>query len=237
MRRVLLLGMYVTVLMAGGGLAACGSSSAAVCPDQPDKGGPGGPCPVCPEEASVAKAKKPVAVSADELRLDRPRRIALAALTEDGGRALLRVEDSNVGTYFQTVQLAVTDTAVPKVDKTFMFDRPTETSVRAQALKGFKAHPGPPSQVNAAGVTLLAADRGAAVVVYALSGERAVPVIELPRLADADGRRSDVTMVKLAWDPTGQRAIIIHRQTTTADLGFSSDWIHVVPVPAGALPF
>jgi len=216
-------------------LAACGSSNGARCPEGPD-GKPIVECPACPEVPVVKKAKKASVIAADLLRLDKPRRIGLVALSEDGMRALIRAEDTTVGSYFQTVSF-VSDTALPKVDKTFMFDRATETTVKAQAMKGFKAHAGPPSQVNAAGVSLLAADRGELVVVYALSGERAVPVIELPRMVDADGRRSDVTMVKLAWDPTGARAIVIHRQTLAADLGFSSDWIHVVAVPADTLPF
>lgn len=216
-------------------LAACGSSNGARCPEGRE-GKPGVDCPACPEVPVIAKAKKARTIAADLLRLDKPRRIGLTALSEDGMRALIRVEDATVGSYFQTLSF-VSDTALPKVDKTFMFDRPTEATVKAQAMKGFKAHVGPLSQVNAAGVSLLAADRGEAVVVYALSNERAVPVIELPRLVDDDGRKSDVTMVKLAWDPTGARAVIIHRQALAADLGFSSDWIHVVAVPADALPF
>ncbi len=216
-------------------VTACGSSKGARCPEGPD-GKPIVACPLCPEVPVVKKAKKASVIAADLLRLDKPRRIGLVALSEDGMRALIRAEDATVGSYFQTLSF-VADSSLPKVDKTFMFDRATETTVKAQAMKGFKPHVGPPSQVNASGVSLLAADRGEVVLVYALSGERAVPVVELPRLVDADGRKSDVTMVKLAWDPTGARAVVIHRQTLAADQGFSSDWIHVVPVPADALPF
>lgn len=227
------------LVLSAGGLSACGSSNGARCPD-PE--GPGGgpaacePCPACP--AAPAAGPAVIKIAADTLRLDRPRRIALSALSEDGTRALLRVEDSAVGTFFQNVLLVNPDgTPVPKVDKVSMFDRASETSVRAQALKGFKAHPGPPSSVDARGVTLVGAERGTAVTVFAMMGERAVPIVELPRLSDADGRPSDVQVAKLAWDPTGKRVIIIHRQALSADLGFASDFIHVVPVDARALPF
>lgn len=220
------LGLGVAVLF-----SACASGSGAKCKDKPEP--PGVVCPECPE---IKPAGRAVKVPRDTLGMERPRRIQLVAFTVDGARALLRVEDATSGSYFQTLTLAG-DPVVPKVEKTFMFDRATESTIKAQAMKGFKAHPGPPSQVNGNGVSLLAADRDEEVVVYALKGERAVPVIELPRLIDADGRVSDVTMVKLAWDPTGEKALVIHRQALAADLGFSSDWIHVVSVPASALPF
>jgi hypothetical protein len=211
--------------------SACASSSGAKCDDK------AAPSPVvCPECPQVRPAGRAAKVPREALGMERPRKIQLVSFTADGSRALIRVEDATSGSYFQTLQL-VGEAMAPKVDKTHMFDRATESTVKAQAMKGFKAHPGPPSQVNADGVSLLAADRGDAVVIYALKGERAVPVIELPRLVDADGRASDVTMVKLAWDPTGARALIIHRQTLAADLGFASDWVHVVAVPASELPF
>jgi len=224
---------WVSWLLALSVSAGCASSGGAKCKDAPSGEAPTA-CPECP--APPRPAGRAVKVERESLGMERPRRIQLLAFTADGARALIRVEDGTSGNYFQTLQL-VTDTLVPKVDKTFMFDRATESTIKAQAMKGFKAHPGPPSQVNADGVALLMADRGEALVVYALKGERAVPVVELPRLVDADGRASDVSTVKLAWDPTGARAVIIHRQALAADLGFASDWIHVVPVQARALPF
>lgn len=226
-------GVWVCGALMWVALVGCGSSSGARCEAAPD-GPPLAACPECP--APQKAAGRPLELGREALGMERPRKIQLVAFTVDGARALLRVEDGMSGNYFQTVQLAG-DTPAPKVDKTLMFDRATETTVKAQALKGFKAHPGPPSQVNADGVALVMADRGGALVVYALKGERAVPVVELPRLVDADGRASDVSMVKLAWDPTGTRAVIIHRQALAADHGFASDWIHVVPVQASALPF
>lgn len=226
-------GVWLSSLVALVVSTGCGSSSGAKCKDAPD-GPPPSTCPECP--APPRPAGRAVKVEREALGMERPRRIQLLAFTVDGLRALVRVEDSMSGSYFQTLQLA-SDTVAPKVDKTFMFDRATESTVKAQAMKGFKAHPGPPSQVNADGVALVMADRGEALVVYALKGERAVPLVEMPRLTDADGRASDVSMVKLAWDPTGARAVIIHRQALAADQGFTSDWIHVVPVQASALPF
>lgn len=227
------IGLWSACLVALVMATGCGSSNGAKCKDAPD-GPPPSSCPECP--APPRPAGRAVKVEREALGMERPRRIQLLAFTVDGSRALIRVEDSMSGSYFQTLQL-VGDALAPKVDKTFMFDRATESTVKAQAMKGFKAHPGPPSQVNAGGVTLVMADRGEALVVYALKGERAVPLVEMPRLVDADGRASDVSMVKLAWDPTGTRAVIIHRQALAADHGFSSDWIHVVPVQASALPF
>lgn len=229
-RRLGTIGLAATLLAATG----CGSSSGATCPD-PVKGpeGPAAGCPECPPPPRAAG--RALEVPREALSLDRPRRVSLVGFSTDGMRALVRAEDASVGSYFQTLDLSVSPS--PKVDKTFMFDRASESTVRAQALKGFKLHPGPPSQVDARGVSLLAADRDGQIVVYALSGERAVPIAKLPRLVDADGRASDVSMIKLAWDPTGERVLFIHRQATTADQGFASDWVHVFPVPASSLPF
>ncbi len=212
------------------GLGACGSSNGARCPDPKAVE----PCPVCP--APPKAGPTPLAIPADTLRQDRERRITLVAFSEDGARALLRVEDDMVGDYYQTVLLS--EAPVPKIDKTWMFQQLTEPAVKKQALRAIKPHdPGPPSQENAAGVTLVAADDGDRILVLALHGERAVPIATLPRLVDADKRASDVSIVKLAWDPTGTRAVVIHGQALAADQGFESQWIHVVPVDPKTLPF
>jgi|GEM_PF-1479898 len=219
----------LSMLVAG---TACGSSSGAKCPDEPtDK-----PlaCPVCAPPPRPGPA--PVAIAADTLTTDREQRVSLVAFSQDGASALLRIEDDIVGDLFKTVDLTVTP--VPMLIKTWLFQSLTEPVALKQALRAVKPQaPGPASQKNQAGVSLVASDDGERIVVLAMKGERAVPIATLPRLRDEDGVLADVSVVKLAWDPTGTRAIVIHAQKLAAAPGFESQWVHVIPVDPASLPF
>ena len=215
-------------------LAACASDSGAKkCPEVGDPKVPKPECPVC---ETPKPAGAPVAIAADTLTTDREKRVSLVAFSADGGTALLRVEDDAVGDFFETVDLNVSP--VPKLVKTWMFQSLTEPVAEKQALRAVKpAAPGPASQKNAAGVTLVASDDGERVLVLAMKGERAVPIATLPRLKDADGVLADVSVMKLAWDPSGTRALVIHQQKLAAAPGFASQWVHVLKVDPASLPF
>lgn len=214
-------------------LAACGSSEGARCPDGP----PPPDARVCPECPPAPRPASPaLVIGAETMPIDREQRVSLVAFSEDGRVALLRIEDDAVGDLFKTVDL--TTGPVPKLIKTWFFQSLTEPVALRQALRAIKPQAPPPaSQVNQAGVTLVAADHGARVVIYAMKGERAVPLAELPRLSDADGVPADVSVMKLAWDPSGARALVIHGQRLAAAPGFESQWVHVLQVDASALPF
>lgn len=167
---------------------------------------------------------------------DRRQRVSLMGFSRDGEVALLRIEDAAVGELFKTVDL--TASPVPKLVKTWFFQELTEPVAKRRALEAIEPRaPAPASQRNQAGVTLLAADQGERIVVLAMKGERAVPIATLPRLRDADGVLGDVNLVKLAWDPSGTRAVVIHGQQLWAAPGFESQWIHVLPVDPRSLPF
>ena len=219
-----LLVSFVTVSI----LAACGSSSGVTCPDVP-------PPPRCPECAPVPPpGPSPIQIDKATLTTDREQRVSLVAFSGDGTVALLRVEDDAVGDLFKTVDL--TTGPVPKVVKTWLFQGLTETVALKQAMRSLKSPaPFPTSQTNAAGVTLMGADIGDAIVVLAMKGERALPIATVPRLVDEDGVRSQATVIDLAWDPTGTRVVIVHRQKLQAAPGFESSWVHVIAVPP--LPF
>jgi hypothetical protein len=212
-------------------IAGCGSTNGAKCPE--DSATPP-QCPACPDGPRPAGA--PLVIPAETLTTDRERRLSLVAFSENGGTALLRVEDDAVGDFFETVDLAVEP--VPRVLKTWMFQSLTEPLALRQALRALKPQAaGPASQKNRAGVTLVGADDGERVVILAMKGERAVPIATLSRLRDADGVLADVSIVKLAWDPTGVRALVIHGQRLAAAPGFESQWLHVLKVDPSALPF
>lgn len=227
--------LIASLLLLGFGplVAGCGSSSGAKCPEGEERPLP--ECPACPP--APRPAGPAVVIPVDTLPTDRERRQRLVGFSQDGATALLRVEDDAVGDYFATVDLRVAP--VPKVIKTWLFQASlTEPIALKQALRGIKPQAaGPPSQKNAAGVALVATDDGARVVVLAMKGERAVPIATLPRLADEDGVPADVSVVKLAWDPTGTRALVIHGQRLAAAPGFESQWVHVIHVDPAALPF
>ncbi len=210
-------------------LAACASAPTSVpsadCPAAP-------PCPVCP---TPAPASPPNRVDSSTVTTDRQRGIELVAFSIDGRRALVRVSDSASGDAYQQVDLDVSP--IPKVEKTWRVEEYGEDAARAKALKALKPHPGPPSQQNAAGITLVAADAQDTIIIFAMKGERAIPLALLPRLVDGDKRPAEVNIPKLAWDPSGTRALIIHEQILTADQGFRSAFLHVVPITAEALPF
>lgn len=212
------------------GLIACGSSSGVTCPDVP-------PPPRCPECAAPPRpGPSVVEIPKDTLPTDREQRVSLVAFSGDGAIALLRVEDDVVGDLFKTVDL--TTGPVPKVVKTWLFQGLTETVALKQAMRSLKSPaPFPTSQTNAAGVSLVAADMGPALVVLAMKGERAVPVAKIPRLSDEDGVAAEAAVTDLAWDPTGTRVVIVHRQKLAAAPGFESSWVHVIPLPPEALPF
>jgi len=170
------------------------------------------------------------------LTTDREQRVSLIAFSQDGLSALLRIEDAAVGDLFKTVDLTVAP--VPKLIKTWLFQSLTEPVALKQALRAIKPQaPGPVSQKNQAGVSLVAADDGERIVVFAMKGERAVPIAILPRLRDEDGVLAEVSVTKLAWDPTGTRAVVIHAQKFAAAPGFESEWVHVVAVDPASLPF
>lgn len=214
-------------------LAACGSSEGARCPDGPPPPD-ARPCPECPPPPRSAPPA--FVIGAETMPIDREQRVSLVAFSEDGRVALVRIEDDAVGDLFKTVDL--TSGPVPKLIKTWFFQSLTEPVALRQALRAIKPQAPPPaSQQNAAGVTLVAADHGAKVLVYAMKGERAVPIAELPRLKDADGVPADVSVAKLAWDPSGTRAVVIHGQRLAAAPGFESQWMHVLQVDPSLLPF
>ncbi len=221
-----ILAALTTILNVG-----CGSSSATKCPDadplKPRE------CPIC--APAPRPGPPPVTVGADTMATDREQRVSLVALSQDGATALVRIEDELVGDLFKTVDLRVAP--VPKLVQTWLFQGFTEAVARRQALRTIKVAAGPMSQTNAAGVTLVASDAGEHVVVLAMKGERAVPIATLPRLRDADGLASDVSIIKLAWDPTGQRALVIHEQRLAAAPGFEGQWLHVLHVDPTTLPF
>jgi len=230
MIRPLIASLLLTFGSLGG---ACGSSSGAKCPEAPPTTPPD--CPVCAPEPRPAGSA--VAIPVETLPTDRERRQSLVGFSQDGATALLRVEDDAVGDFFVTVDLRVAP--VPKVIKTWLFQESlTEPIALKQALRGIKPPAaGPPSQKNAAGVALVATDDGPQIVVLAMRGERAVPIATLPRLVDDDGVPADVSVVKLAWDPTGTRALVIHGQRLAAAPGYESQWVHVVHVDPATLPF
>lgn len=212
--------------------AGCGSSSGAKCPDAPPEKPPG--CPVCTE--APRPGPKPIEIPAATLTTDREQRVSLIAFSQDGATALLRIEDASVGNLFKTVDLNVTP--VPKLIKTWLFQAPEEAATLKLALRALKSQaPGPASAKNKAGVSLVAADDGERIVVLAMKGERSVPIATLPRLRDEDGVLADVSLTKLAWDPTGARAVLIHAQKLAAAPGFESDWVHVIAVDPASLPF
>lgn len=224
--------VLTSILLGSAALAACGSSSGATCPDTPPEASE---CPVCPP------APRPggpiIQIPIEALPTDRERRQSLVGFSQDGTTALLRVEDEAVGDFFVTVDLRVAP--VPKVIKTWLFQESlTEPIALKQALRGIKPQAaGPASQKNAAGISLLATDDGERVLVMAMKGERTVPIATLPRLRDEDGAFADVSVVKLAWDPTGTRALVIHAQRLAATPGFESQWVHVLHVDPASLPF
>jgi hypothetical protein len=214
------------------GLPAVGGACASAdkkCPELPAP-------PECPACDTGRPAAPPIAIPATTLPTDRARKIRLEGFSQDGATALLRVEDAAVGSFLQTVDLAVTP--VPKLVKSWQFQDLTEPVAYQQALRALKPQAaGPQSARNAAGVMLLAADAGERVLVLASKGERAVPIAALPRLRDADGLLADVGGVKLAWDPSGRRALVIHGQRLLAAPGFESQWLHVIEVDPATLPF
>ena len=211
--------------------SGCGSTGASKCPDADPTKPP--ECPICAPTPRPGPA--PIAIGADTMSIDREQRVSLVALSQYGTTALVRIEDELVGDLFKTVDLRVTP--VPKLVQTWLFQSLTETVARRQALRTLKVAAGPMSQTNAAGVTLVASDAGDHVVVLAMKGDRAVPIATLPRLRDADGLASDVSVIKLAWDPTGQRALVIHEQRLAAAPGFEGQWLHVLNVDPASLPF
>jgi hypothetical protein len=213
--------------------AACASAptSPASCPEISEKACP--EIPLCPPPP--AAARPPIEVRSEALPTDRERDLELVALSQDGKRALLRVVDKATGAFYQTVDLDISP--VPKPDKTWRIEEFGEDLARSKALKALKPDPQPPSQRNAAGVSLVATDALTHIAILALSGERAVVIATLPRLTDDAERPSEVSIPKLAWDPTGTRALVIHKQALAAGQGFQSAWIHVFPVPPTALPF
>lgn len=221
-----ILAALTTILNSG-----CGSSGATKCPDVDPTRPP--ECPIC--APTPRPGPPPIVIGADTMSTDREQRVSLVALSQDGATALVRIEDEQVGDLFKTVDLRVSP--VPKLVQTWLFQSFTETVARKQALRTIKIAPGPMSQTNAAGVTLVASDAGDHIVVLAMKGERAVPIATLPRLRDADGLAADVSVIKLAWDPTGQRAIVIHEQRLAAAPGFEGQWLHVLHVDPASLPF
>lgn len=223
---------FLTLTLALVTAAACGSTSGAKKPD--------GECPTCEPCAACPPAPKPgpapLVIGEDLLPHDRSRTYELVALAADGGSALVRLEDEQAGDFYQ--QLDLTSGFAPKVLKFWAYQSFTEPTTKKAALKSVKpAAPAPPSQVNAAGVVALAADAGDHIAIYAMKAERAVEVARIARLKDGDGAPSDASVLKLAWDPTGARLIVIHRQTLAADQGFTTDWVHVVAVDPKTLPF
>ena len=212
----------------------CGSSGGATCPDKdPLSASDPKPCPICPV---VRPAQAPTKIGAETLKRDRERHFALIAMAADGASALVRLDDAAAGAFYQLVDLNVTP--VPKLIKSWRLEDVGEKDALKAATKAMKVvAPGPPSQRNAADIALLAADDGAEVTILAMKGERAVPIATLPRLTDEDGGLSDVSIIKLAWDPTGTRAIIIHRQKSAGPPALTTEWLHVVPVAKDALPF
>ncbi|MCC6622072.1 MAG: hypothetical protein IT385_12490 [Deltaproteobacteria bacterium] len=215
--------------------AGCGSGNGAKKPDGDDPVCPTPEaCPVCP--AAPKPGPAPVVIGADQLDVDRSRRISLMALSADGKGALVRVEDELVGDFFQHLDL--TSGTSPKAIKAWPFQAFTEPTTRKQALKAVRPEaPWPPSQRSAAGLVALAADEADAVAIYVMKGERAVKVARIARLKDDAGALADVAITKLAWDPTGSRIVVIHEQTLAASPGFTSDWVHVVTVDPQTLPF
>ncbi len=219
----------LALLLAGTG---CGSASGAKCPDAPSDKPPG--CPVCAPPPRPGPA--PLAIPAETLTTDREQRVESRWPSQDGATALLRIEDDAVGDLFKSVDITVMP--VPKLIKSWLFQSLTEPIALKQALRALKPQaPGPASQKNQAGVSLVATDDGERVVILAMKGERAVPIATLPRLRDEDGVLADVSIVKLAWDPTGTRALVIHAQKLAAAPGFESQWLHVVAVDPASLPF
>lgn len=222
--------LFIAVIVASS--LGCGSSGGATCPDKDPVPEPK-TCPVCPV---LRQAQAPTKVGVETLKRDRERHFALVAMAADGSSALLRLDDAAAGAFYQLVDLAVSP--VPKLIKSWRLEDVGEKDAMKAATKAMKViAPGPPSQRNAAGVSLLATDDGAEITILAMKGERAVPIATLPRLSDEDGALSDVSIIKLAWDPTGTRALIIHRQKTAGPPALTSEWLHVVPVAKDALPF
>jgi len=224
------------VLVAGAlALVACGSSSGATGGGgDGDKPCPAVECPVCPPPPKPGPT--PIVIGADQIPTDRTRHLTLVALSADGKTALVRMEDELAGDFYAAFDLS--SGTSPKVAKAFPFLQVTEPTTRKQALKAVKPEaPWPPSQKSASGLVALAADEPQAVAIYLMRDERAVKVAEIARLVDEDGARADVAVTKLAWDPTGQRLVVIHSQTLAAAPGFTSDWLHVLTIDPATLPF
>jgi hypothetical protein len=221
--------LRILSLVFGHLLLACASTGQSAPPPEC----PAAPiCPICP---TSTPSRPPTRIDPGTITTDRQRNIELIAFSNDGKRALVRVADRASGEAYQQLDLDISP--IPKIEKIWRIEEYGEEAARAKALKALKPHAGPPSQQNASGITLLAADDGADLALYALKGERAIPIARIPRLMDEDERPSEINVPKLAWDPSGTRALIIHEQVLTADQGFQSAFLHVFPVPADALPF
>lgn len=233
-RRVMAIHLVVLLGLAPG----CGSSNGARAPDKEACAAAKAcdvceVCEVCP--AAPGPGPKAVVIGADQLSTDRARKVELMALAADGKSALVRVEDELVGDYFQHLDL--TSGTSPKAIKAWPYQGFTEPTTRKQALKAVRPEaPWPPSQRSASGLVALAADEAKTIAIYIMKGERAVKVAELARLTDDEGALADVAVTKLAWDPTGARLIVVHRQTLAASPGFSSDFVHVVTVDPASIP-
>ncbi|MFO0745755.1 MAG: hypothetical protein U1F43_08785 [Myxococcota bacterium] len=212
-------------------VAGCGSSSGA---KKPDECPVCKPCDACPPPPRPGPA--PIVIGEDALPHDRSRSFELVALAADGKSALVRLEDEQAGDFYQ--QLDLTGPALPKPIKFWPYQAFTEPTTKKQAMKAVKPEaPWPPSQRTAGGLVALAADEADHIALYVMKDERAVLVARIARLKDEAGAPADVAVIKLAWDPSGTRLVVIHRQTLLAAPGFTTDFVHVITIDPKTLPF
>ncbi len=211
----------------------CASGKAVECPPPPF-------CETCPPAPKTAG--KPFDVPRDSLQRDRERRFKVVAFSADGTRALIRAEDEMVGDSFQLVDLVGGGASfATKPIKAWLFQSFIEKPTEKQARRALEPIAPPPISSRTApgpeGLSLVAADVADALVVYVMRGERSVPYLRIPRLAAADGTPATIEIRTLAWDPTGQRAIVIHAQKVPEDPAFESEFLHVLTLDPTRLPF
>ncbi|MCA9518298.1 MAG: hypothetical protein KC635_25355 [Myxococcales bacterium] len=220
-RRVMLI-----VAAAAVAVAACASDAAVDCPRCPD------PVTTPPPEATKPKPAKPPRDAAAR-QTDRRQTLAFVGFTKDGAKFMVEANDEFMGDVLQ-----VWDASAGRIVDSLV----TTSFTRASALKKLlKKHAVVELTEGSAkrpdgDLALLGADDGDWLVIYAQEGERAVPVLRLPRLVDKD-RRADASVARILWAPSGDYAVVLSRQVLPAPFAFASDYVDIWRYDPDELPF